>query len=267
MNEPKKQYFTIGELSELVGVTVRTLQYYDRTGLLKAMLSEGGRRMYTRDDVIKLQQILFLKSFGFSLEEIERKLLRNKGAENLKAMFTEQREILTRQVENLRKMIAALDAVICEIGEQQDVGIDRLMILMKLMKQGNPYAFVLRYFNGEEVKKIQDRFGQSEQSQEFVEKAEERFNELKTLHQKGADPRGREGQALAARWWEMVTEFTQGDADLLKSLMSAGSDTKNWPADTEDFRDAIHHFLADALTFYFQSNHIHLPEQEENHHE
>lgn len=267
MKDENKPYFTIGELADRVGVTVRTLQYYDRAGLLKATLSESGRRMYNRDDVIRLQQILFLKSFGFPLEEIGKKLLKDRSPDNLKAMFTGQREILTRQVEKFQEMIGALDAVIHEIGERQDVGIDRLMILMDLMKQGNPYAFVLRYLDEEELKNILSRFGSTDRNQAFLENAQKLFSEVKALHQSGANPAGKEGQSLAGRWWAMVTEFTKGDTGLLKSLMSAGSDTENWPDETEDFRDAIKHFLADALTCYFHHNQIQLPKQEGNHHE
>jgi hypothetical protein len=50
----------IGELAHMVGITVRTLQYYDEQDLLKPIVTEGGRRKYTREDVVRLEQILFL---------------------------------------------------------------------------------------------------------------------------------------------------------------------------------------------------------------
>ena len=62
--------FTIGELARMGGVTVRTLQYYDEQDLLKPIITEGGRRKYTCEEVLRLEQILFLKSLGFSLKEI-----------------------------------------------------------------------------------------------------------------------------------------------------------------------------------------------------
>ncbi len=52
-------YMTVGEVAKKMGVTVRTLQYYDEEGLLSpSSESEGGRRLYTHKDVIKLYQIL-----------------------------------------------------------------------------------------------------------------------------------------------------------------------------------------------------------------
>ena len=68
-------YMTVGEVAGKMGVTVRTLQYYDREGLLSPTAeSEGGRRLYTDRDVIKLHQILSLKRLGFSLDHIKNRL-------------------------------------------------------------------------------------------------------------------------------------------------------------------------------------------------
>ena len=62
------EFMTVGELAKKMGTTVRTLQYYDKEGLLSpAAVSEGGRRLYTHKDMIRLHQIQALKSLGFSL--------------------------------------------------------------------------------------------------------------------------------------------------------------------------------------------------------
>lgn len=66
--------YTVGEFAEKMKVSVRTLQYYDKQGLLKQTShSEGGRRLYSSHDAIILQQILSLKYIGLSLEEIKDK--------------------------------------------------------------------------------------------------------------------------------------------------------------------------------------------------
>ena len=69
-------YMTTGELAKRMGVTVRTLQHYDREGLLApSCISEGGRRLYMNKDVVKLHQILSLKHLGFSLSDIKSRLI------------------------------------------------------------------------------------------------------------------------------------------------------------------------------------------------
>ena len=65
-------YMTAGEAARKMHITVRTLQYYDREGLLSpSAVSEGGRRLYTDRDILKLHQILSLKHLGFSLGDIK----------------------------------------------------------------------------------------------------------------------------------------------------------------------------------------------------
>ena len=55
-----------------MGLTIRALQYYDREGLFSpSCISEGGRRLYSNKDIVKLHQILTLKSLGFSFNEIK----------------------------------------------------------------------------------------------------------------------------------------------------------------------------------------------------
>ena len=69
-------YMTVGELAGKMGTTVRTLQYYDREGLLSpSSESEGGRRLYTYKDMVRLHQIQALKSLGFSLGDIKNRLI------------------------------------------------------------------------------------------------------------------------------------------------------------------------------------------------
>ena len=67
---------SVGEIAKKMGVTVRTLQHYHREGLLPpSAASEGGRRLYTDRDVIRLHQILSLKRLGFSLGDIKNRLI------------------------------------------------------------------------------------------------------------------------------------------------------------------------------------------------
>ncbi len=69
-------FMTVGEVAKKIGVTVRTLQYYDKEGLLSPSAeSEGGRSLYTDKDLVILHQIISLKSLGFSLDDIKHRLI------------------------------------------------------------------------------------------------------------------------------------------------------------------------------------------------
>lgn len=65
--------YTTGEFAKKAGVSVRTIRYYDKQGMLKpSHVSQSGYRLYTDGDFARLQKILTLKYLGFSLEEIRR---------------------------------------------------------------------------------------------------------------------------------------------------------------------------------------------------
>lgn len=64
--------YSIGEAAAFTGVSIRTLRYYDKIGLLKpAEVSESGYRYYTQKELAELQVILFYRELEFSLEEIK----------------------------------------------------------------------------------------------------------------------------------------------------------------------------------------------------
>lgn len=62
---------TVSQVTNLTGISARTLQYYDEIGLLKpSKLTHAGYRLYDDEALQKLQQILFFKELGFKLKEI-----------------------------------------------------------------------------------------------------------------------------------------------------------------------------------------------------
>ncbi len=89
--------YTTGELAKLCGVSVRTVQYYhNRRILCPSALSEGGRRLYSEEDLEKLQIICFLREMDFALEDIGR-LLSQEQPEKVISLLVEQQEAELRQ--------------------------------------------------------------------------------------------------------------------------------------------------------------------------
>lgn len=253
MNE---NWISIGELASLCGVSVRTLQYYDKRGLLHASLTEGGRRVYSRDDLLVLQQILFLKSLGFPLNEIGGEILSENSNSNFGEIFIRQREILSKQIEGLQKIVDVLDIAVDDALHGREISLKKLMSILELMKEGNPYTFITLYFNNEQLKNIAERFEHPDIYKAFTDKASLIFARLEELSKQNADPRGKEGQELARRWWEMVCEFSAGNRDMLRTLISSGRDMTNWPKEAEHLREIMENFLSPALDEYFRQNGI-----------
>ena len=88
--------YTTGELAKACGVTVRTVQYYDSRGvLIPSALSEGGRRLYSEDDLRKMKIICFLREIGLSLDTIGQ-LMKEKDPGSVIAAILEQQELSLR---------------------------------------------------------------------------------------------------------------------------------------------------------------------------
>lgn len=95
---------TVKEVSKLTGVSIRTLQYYDKIGLLHpATRTEAGYRLYEDADLELLQQILLFRELEFSLKEIK-EILSNPHFDKSKAL-SQQIELLTMKKEHLENLI------------------------------------------------------------------------------------------------------------------------------------------------------------------
>ncbi|MCR5610947.1 MAG: MerR family transcriptional regulator [Clostridiales bacterium] len=100
----EKQYademLSTGEIAKECGVTVRTVQYYDSRGLLvPSELTEGGRRMYSGDDVKKLRFLTYLRSLGLSIDDIGRIVAEDNSGKVLEMLLEEQIGSLSSEVE------------------------------------------------------------------------------------------------------------------------------------------------------------------------
>lgn len=100
---------TVGEMAALCGVSVRTLHYYDRIGLLRPeQVEENGYRRYGDASVRRLWQILFFRELGFPLREIGQIL--SAPDYDAQQALRRQRQLLLLERERLERLLASLDA-------------------------------------------------------------------------------------------------------------------------------------------------------------
>ena len=99
---------TVKEISELAGISVRTLHYYDEIGLLKpTQKSDAGYRLYDDRALEILQQILFFREFDIPLKEIKA-VLENPALER-NQILQMQRKMLVAKKERMEHLIASID--------------------------------------------------------------------------------------------------------------------------------------------------------------
>lgn len=104
---------SVSELAKLANISVRTLHHYDEIGLFRAgTRTLAGYRRYDRDDLERLQQILFFRELGFPLEEI-RDLVTNPSFD-VSAALVMQRQLLVEKIEHLHRIVGAVDRALAD---------------------------------------------------------------------------------------------------------------------------------------------------------
>ena len=106
--------YRIGELAAKVGMTERTIRYYEEVGLLESVKRlEGGTRVYTDDDVRRLKFIRKLKVLGLSLQEMAE-------LEGIYGQGRSNKTVLPRLLELLDAHLSSVDGRIAELHQLRD---------------------------------------------------------------------------------------------------------------------------------------------------
>ena len=106
--------YTVKQLARLSGVSVRTLHHYDEIGLLRpAFLGENRYRYYGREELLRLQDILFHRELGVPLQEIA-VLLAREGRDRV-AILAQHRAMLAGRIESSRHLLATIDRTIAQL--------------------------------------------------------------------------------------------------------------------------------------------------------
>ncbi|MGI6066460.1 MAG: MerR family transcriptional regulator, partial [Bacillota bacterium] len=110
--------YTIRKLGQLAGISTRTLRYYDEIGILKpARINSSGYRIYGQNEVDRLQQILFYRELGVSLESIKEIISassfdRARALKEHRKRLLEKRKQLDLLIENVEKTIDSTEGKI-----------------------------------------------------------------------------------------------------------------------------------------------------------
>ena len=101
--------YTTGELAKLCGVTVRTVQYYDTRGILiPSELTEGGRRLYSEDDLKRMKVICFLRELDIPIDAISQILKEEHPEKVISLLIEQQEEALSNEISEKQEQLGKL---------------------------------------------------------------------------------------------------------------------------------------------------------------
>lgn len=134
MSEKVNGLFTIGEFAEKAGVTLRTLRYYDKIGLLKpCSYNESGHRLYSKQDFGILQKILTLKFIGLSLEDIANIMKYDLRDDDLKKPLEIQKEIMEEKIHHIQMVIKAIDEAVHMLDNNHVLNWDKFVNIINVI--------------------------------------------------------------------------------------------------------------------------------------
>ena len=247
-------YMTIGELAKKMGTTVRTLQYYDAEGLLKPSAeSEGGRRLYTDKDMIKLDQILSLKSLGFSLLDIKDRLIPLDTPGDVANALAGQASSIAKQIELLSDTLSDIQALREEVLQMQAVDFKKYAAIITNLQMKNEQYRLIKYLDDTMLEHCRSAFDK-ESAVAIIETYKRLRRQAVEYQTSGVAPDSEEGLRFAEEFWHMIETFTGGDMSLLPKLMEVGAlaQTDQIATDVDSQNQAIaDQFIGQSLDKYF----------------
>lgn len=141
----EKKTFTSGEAARFCGISIRSVQYYDKRGIVSPSCSAPkDKRLYSSEDLRRLQLVCLYKSLGLSLQEISDLLHSEQLSSALEHRLKERLLEVEQEIEERRKQKEAMEYLLEELSAGERLGAESEEQLKKLLKQKERYRYLRR---------------------------------------------------------------------------------------------------------------------------
>lgn len=128
--------YTTGELAKKCGVSVRTVQYYDERGILvPTELTEGGRRLFSEDDIKTLETICFLRDLDISIKDIAEILESKEGKKVIELLLDEQEHQIQMDIEKKSEQLEKIRSIKSSLTAFPDVNEESIHDISTIMAE------------------------------------------------------------------------------------------------------------------------------------
>ncbi|MBE6636850.1 MAG: MerR family transcriptional regulator [Ruminococcaceae bacterium] len=133
--------YTTGEIAKLCGVSVRTVQYYDsRNILVPSELSEGGRRLYSEEDLKRMRIICFLREAGLPINSIAQLFAEEHPEKIISLLLDQQEQELRETIAEEQKKLGMIENIKRELKEIPHFSVESIGDIAQIMKRKNMLA-------------------------------------------------------------------------------------------------------------------------------
>jgi DNA-binding transcriptional MerR regulator len=244
--------YTVKQVSDLAGVSIRTLHYYDEIGLLKpASHGENGYRYYDEQALLRLQQILFFRELDFSLNEI--KTIMDQSDFDLLHALQAHRQSLEHQTARLSRLMSTIDKTILHLKGQVEMSTPELFEGFDDETQKRYEQEASRRWGDQHVKESRRRWNNYSAQQKAQIMAEGKTIYLDLLNYIGQDPASAQVQQVIARWHQHLRHFYEPSKEILLGLAQGYSQDPDFRAFFERMHPDLPEFLRPAIERYCQN--------------
>ena len=244
--------YTVKQLSDLAGVSVRTLHYYDEIDLLKpSSVGANGYRYYEDEAVYRLQQILFFRELDLSLREI--KTIIDSPAFDLLVALQAHRESLHDRVERLHDLIHTVDGTIAHLTGEIEMSQKQLFDGFTEEEEKRYYQEARERYDSREVDASYKRWNQNTaaEKQRIKEEGNAIYTDLVALMHTGVD--SPEVQAVIARWHQHLRHFYEPGVERLLGLGQLYVESPDFAAFFRALHPDLPEFMREAITLYCET--------------
>jgi len=239
---------TVKRLSKLAGVSVRTLHFYDEIGLLRpGRVGANGYRYYGQPALLRLQQILFYKELGLSLEEIAEVL--DQPEFDVATALEDHRRALEQRLGRLRRLIDTVDRTIAYLKGDTNMDNQELFAAFSDEQQAE-YEKEAEARWGQGVRDSARKWKAYSAAQKAQIKTEGEAVYRDLLAQLDAPPGSPAVQANIARWHQHLRYFFEPSTEVLRGLGALYNDDPQFNANFQKIDPKLAPFMRAAIEIY-----------------
>lgn len=213
----KEKTYTVKQLAELAGITVRTLHHYDRIGLLRpAGRTEKAYRRYGREELLRLQQILFYKELGFPLSEIKA-VLEDPLFDLIKALES-HKQALSLESERIGQLLQTIDKTISNLKNNTSMKDEEMYEGLKPEEREARRKEVVDRWGADALRESEDRVRKMGKQGLAKVKAEGEAISKRLAGMMNLHPAERQVQLVIAQHYEHLQQFTPIDKERYRGL-------------------------------------------------
>jgi len=244
--------YTVSQVAEMAGITVRTLHHYDAVALLKpTRRSASGYRLYGEADLLRLQQILFFRELDFPLEQI-RAIVEDPHFDQVRALES-HRQMLNGQIVRLERLLCTIDKTIVRLTEGKMSMKDEELWEGFSQEQIERYKREAREQYGEQVVEESERRvkGMSKEHWQAINaRGDAATRAIAELAEQGRKPNDPQVQRHIADHYAWVDNFWHPTAEAYAGLGQLYADHPEFRAYYDKYRANFADFMAAAMKYY-----------------